>query len=99
MNVNLNPVQMPCRGRKRFVSEGDGGLIKETSWYDSITCLKHFHSYQNFLSGDGRDEGEKMDFFIEKFISRAQPKLTSEELFAKVNSPQVLFSPNAHSAL
>lgn len=49
--------------------------------------------------GDGRDEGEKMDFFIEKFISRAQPKLTSEELFAKVNSPQVLFSPNAHSAL
>ena len=40
-----------------------------------------------------------MDFFIEKFISRAQPKLTSEELFAKVNSPQVLFSPNAHSAL
>merc|ERR1712088_185635 len=24
--------KMPCRGRKRFVSEGDGGLIKETSW-------------------------------------------------------------------
>jgi len=24
--------KMPCRGRKRFVSEGDGGLIKESSW-------------------------------------------------------------------
>jgi len=24
--------KMPCRGRKRFVSEGDGGLVKETSW-------------------------------------------------------------------
>ena len=23
---------MPSRGRKRFVSEGDGGLVKETSW-------------------------------------------------------------------
>jgi len=25
--------KMPCRGRKRFVSEGDSGLIKETSWW------------------------------------------------------------------
>jgi len=24
--------KMPCRGRKRFVSEGDGGLVKETAW-------------------------------------------------------------------
>jgi len=24
--------KMPCRGRKRFVSEGDGGLIKESFW-------------------------------------------------------------------
>jgi len=24
--------KMPCRGRKRFVSEGDGGLVKETGW-------------------------------------------------------------------
>merc|ERR1711963_49083 len=24
--------KMPSRGRKRFVSEGDGGLVKETSW-------------------------------------------------------------------
>ena len=25
--------KMPSRGRKRFVSEGDGGLIKDTSFF------------------------------------------------------------------
>jgi programmed cell death protein 4 len=24
--------KMPSRGRKRFVSEGDGGIVKEGSW-------------------------------------------------------------------
>ncbi len=24
--------KMPSRGRKRFVSEGDGGIVKEDSW-------------------------------------------------------------------
>ena len=30
--------QMPSRGRKRFVSEGDGGLVKETSWSVLSSC-------------------------------------------------------------
>ena len=30
--------QMPSRGRKRFVSEGDGGLVKETSWSVLGSC-------------------------------------------------------------
>ena len=29
---------MPSRGRKRFVSEGDGGLVKETSWSVLSSC-------------------------------------------------------------
>ena len=31
-------LQMPSRGRKRFVSEGDGGLVKETSWSVLSSC-------------------------------------------------------------
>ena len=36
--------KMPSRGRKRFVSEGDGGLIKDSSfwWLDSICGYQKF---------------------------------------------------------
>ena len=55
----------------------------------------------NFLSGDGRTRGEINGLSqVKKFIWRAQPMLTSEELFAKVNPPpKSSFSLNAHSAL
>lgn len=40
--------KMPCRGRKRFVSEGDGGLIKDSSYFwwkpnESIKWIGNLH--------------------------------------------------------
>ena len=34
---------MPSRGRKRFVSEGDGGLVKETSWSAQFSVVVDCH--------------------------------------------------------
>jgi len=50
--------------------------------------------------GDGEMREKSMDFLFKKFILRAQPKLTSAELFAKINPPhKSSFSKCALSSL
>ena len=73
--------QMPSRGRKRFVSEGDGGLVKETSWSVLSSCWlsfnwnSHFYSYFRWWESWGR---KGVDSLSATFISRAKPMFTSD---------------------
>ena len=76
--------QMPSRGRKRFVSEGDGGLVKETSWSVLSSCwlslnfgTRSPHVYTNFRWWESW-ERKGVDSSSATFIRRAKPMFTSD---------------------
>ena len=93
--------QMPSRGRKRFVSEGDGGLVKETSWsaqysvvVELLIAIELEFAVFIFIhiSGDGRVGEEKVLTLRQQLSFRGQslclPVIQGavKELFSKVVS-------------